>query len=335
MFQAIDGDTADEVWQKAAAWFLPRGLALAQGGRGGNTKEVLHAALSIRDCRQRWIASRFPPLNPAFAIAEVVWILAGRQDSRFVNYFNPKLPKYAGPGATYYGAYGFRLRRHFNIDQLQNAYTALKANKDSRQVVLQIWDPRTDLPWADGKPRSSDIPCNISSVLKVRDARLEWTQIMRSNDLFRGLPHNIIQFSSLQEVISGWLEIEPGTYNHLSDSLHLYETDGSVEERLRPTQLPQNNDSLALPKEDSDKAFRQLSDFGDLLASDKNSAVDIRAKLRQLVLPSAHLNFATILAADALRRRNRSLDAREVCTTCSNESLRTLFGRWLESKRQN
>src|SRR5439155_956769 len=173
----------------------------------------LHAALSIRDSRQRWVASRFPPLNPPFAIAEVIWIICGRQDSKFLNYFNPKLPNFAGTGPTYYGAYGFRLREHFGVDQLERAYRALHSNKDSRQVVLQIWDPRMDLPTESGEPRAPDVPCNLTAILKVRGGRLEWTQVMRSNDLFRGLPHNIVQFTSLQEVIAGWLGLEPGTYN--------------------------------------------------------------------------------------------------------------------------
>jgi thymidylate synthase len=334
MFQVIDEATADAAWQKVAKWFLPGGLAAPQSSRGGETKEVLHAALSIRDCRQRWIGSRFPPLNPAFAIAEVIWIVCGRQDSKFLNYFNPKLPEFAGQGVTYYGAYGFRLREHFGMDQLNCAFRALRSNNDSRQVVLQIWDPRSDLPAEDGKPRSRDIPCNVTAILKLRNARLEWTQVMRSNDLFRGLPHNIVQFTSLQEVIAGWLEIEPGTYNHVSDSLHLYETDGSVADRIRPTDLPYNKDSLALPKIESDKAFSRLSELGDFLLSDKNGAAEIQDQLRHLELPPAYFNLAAILAADALRRRKQIDLARAACASCSNECLRLLFDRWMESKRE-
>ncbi len=332
MFQVIDEGTADEAWQKVAAWFLPGGLAVLQSSRGGNTTEVLHAAISLRDCRQRWIGSRYPPLNPAFAIAEVVWIVCGRQDSKFLNYFNPRLPEYAGRDATYYGAYGFRLREHFGVDQLDRAYRALQSNKDSRQVALQIWDPRTDLPNEDGKPRADDIPCNVTAVLKVRNARLEWTQIMRSNDLFRGLPHNIVQFTSLQEVVAGWLEIEPGTYNHVSDSLHLYDTDGLVADHIRPVDLPYNKDSLSLTKSESDKAFWRLSEWGDFLRAESNAAAEIEYELRRLELPSAHYNFAAILAADALRRRKQIDSARAAASVCSNECLRLLFNGWLESK---
>ena len=332
MFQVTNESTADSAWQNAARWFLPGGIASVQQGRTGKTTEVLHAVLSIGDSPQRWIASRVPALNPAFAIAEVVWIISGRRDSAFLNYFNPKLPKFAGDGPTYYGAYGFRLRHQFGVDQLERAYLALNAKSNSRQIVLQIWDPRSDLPDNNGLPRAADIPCNIMSMLKIRSKRLEWTQVMRSNDLLLGLPHNIIQFTSLQEVFAGWLGIQTGSYNHVSDSLHLYERDGAVADRLRPANIPPNSDSLLLPKAESEKAFRTLSEFGDLLRNDNNDADKIKAGLDHLGLPPAYFNLAAILAADALRRRGHIDLARQVNSRGSNNCLRVLFERWLDRK---
>jgi len=76
----------------------------------------------------------------------------------------------------------------------------------------------TDFPDEEGRPASQDILCNVLSMLKIRDGRLEWTQVMRSNDLFRGVPYNFVQFTVLQEVIAGWLGLEVGAYDHVSDS---------------------------------------------------------------------------------------------------------------------
>jgi thymidylate synthase len=168
-----------------------------------------------------------------------------------------------------------RLRKHFGFDQLERAYLALRANEASRQLVLQIWDPRVDLPNEDGSPSSTDVPCNVVAILKVRNRRLEWTQIMRSNDVFRGLPHNIVQFTSLQEIFAGWLGVELGTYNHISDSLHFYKADGPMSQRLQPTAVPTNSDHLALPKCESERAFSQLSHFGDLARTNANGPEDV------------------------------------------------------------
>ena len=48
---------------------------------------------------------------------------------------------------------------------------------------------------------------------------------MRSNDVLLGTPYNFVQYTSLQEILAGWLDIGVGSYNHYSDSLHLYERD--------------------------------------------------------------------------------------------------------------
>jgi thymidylate synthase len=328
MFNVINSDTADGLWQRAAQWFLPGGRAAQQDSRGGVTTEVLHAALSIRDPRQRWIASRAPAMNPAFAIAELVWILSGRNDSAPVNFFNPVLPRYQGEGPTYYGAYGFRLRHHFGLDQLERAYHVFRTQPDSRQVVLQIWDARADLPRENGSPQSRDIPCNVASLLKIRNGKLEWTQIMRSNDLFRGLPHNIVQFTCLQEVFAGWLGLELGNYNHLTDSLHFYANDGDVAERVCSTSVPLNQDCLCLCKSESDAAFANLSAFCDMLFNDGLQPAKILNALCQLKLPTAHANFASIMAADAFRRKGAREEASEAAAKCSNKCLSLLFMRW-------
>ena len=73
--------------------------------------------------------------------------------------------------------------------------------------MLQIWDPCQDLPDQDGKPVSEDIPCNVMALLKIRNGHLYWTQVMRSNDVMRGLPYNIIQFTMLQELFAAWRQL--------------------------------------------------------------------------------------------------------------------------------
>jgi thymidylate synthase len=329
MFRTLDAETADELWQKAALWFSANSSAPRQTSRAGDTREIMNAALTLRDSRQRWIASRAPAMNPAFAIAEVVWILCGRNDSAMLNYFNPILPRYAGDGDTYHGAYGHRLRHHFGVDQLDRAYKALSANAGTRQVVLQLWDSTADLPDETGLPANKDVPCNISSLLKVRNGRLEWTQIMRSNDLFRGLPHNVIQFSSVQEVLAGWLGLTPGAYHHFSDSLHLYGSDGDVHSCIETTILPPNSDSLAVAKEESDDAFQVLSKHCDFLAGPDTSTNAILDSTVGDELPEAHRNFAIVLTADAIRRRGMLEEAIFAMNRCTNPCLNVMFERWM------
>lgn len=333
MFRAIHAATADNLWLQAHAWYKDGTATMSEGGRNGLTAEVLHAALSLSDPRQRWIASREPALNPAFALAEVIWIVQGRQDAAFLNYFNPRLPQFAGYGSTYSGAYGHRLRRRMGFDQLGQAAAALTSNPLSRQVVLQIWDAVSDLPEPDGSPRSPDVPCNLASMLKVRNGRLEWTQVMRSNDLILGLPHNLVQFTSLQEIMAGWIGMEVGTYNHLSDSLHVYERDFQSIAQLKRQVVPTNPDDLRLPPSASAAVFDELEINIELMVSVTASTRDLIRQLGCSSLPVPYRNWLALLTADACRRRQDVQAAVIAADACINPCFTFLWQRWCERQR--
>lgn len=328
MFQVFEGKTADEVWQRVAQTFQNcDGIAL-QSSRAGSTYEILHAAMSISNPLQRWIVSRQPPINPAFALAEVVWILTGRNDSAFLNYFNRDLRKFSGNESTYHGAYGYRLRYHIGTDQLDRAYKALMLDPDSRQVVLQIWDSEADLPDDNGNARDPDIPCNLLSVLKVRDAKLEWMQIMRSNDLFLGSPYNFIQFTYLQEILAGWLNVGVGSYNQISDSLHVYEKDYDSLKKFRPEEPAPNIDSIALDKDNSEKAFNELASRIDIFGKERLSKAEHLKLALWPEAPKAFQNILYVLAAEAARRRGWIHEALEIMGACSNPIFAQTWGRW-------
>jgi thymidylate synthase len=325
----FEGNTADEVWLMAASKFDDSEGVHVQSSRAGDTKELLGAAFTIRDPRQRWIMSRQPAMNPAFAIAEVVWIVSGRRDAAFLNYWNPKLPQFAGTGKNYHGAYGFRLRKHLGVDQLERAYQALLHNPDSRQVVLQIWDSTVDFPLTDGSPANADIPCNICSFAKIRDGKLEWTQILRSNDLFLGVPHNFVQFTSLQEILAAWLSIEVGHYRHFADCLHIYVRDEANIRDSTPTTSGGNSDFLRFTKAESDVFFAEIGKRMDQMTNLLLTQRKLRHLTRPENLPKELRNWLLVVAADSARRRKWINLSYELMAECSNPALKQLWERWL------
>jgi thymidylate synthase len=324
----FEGGTADEVWIEAASRFSSGEGVAQQGSRSGETDEVLHAAFEMRDPRQRWIVSRTPALNPAFALAEVVWIVQGRQDSAFLNYWNSKLPEYAGKGEAYDGAYGYRLRHNFGMDQLERAYHTLKNNPETRQVVLQIWDSGRDLPEKNGSPRSEDVPCNVTSLLKVRNGKLEWAQILRSNDLYRGVPHNFVQFTSLQEVLAGWLDIKVGTYTHFADSLHVYAHERETVYPPREIEAKPNTDTLSLSKSDSDRCFEGLASRVDSFTAANLDRSEHRDATAWKEAPEAIQNMLYVFSAEAARRREWPDLAHDAMGRCSNPAFTQIWDRW-------
>ena len=331
MFRSFEGPTADHVWQQLVEAFRAGDGVLVQPSRGGVTKEFLHVAITVNDPRQRWAASRQPPLNVAFAIAEVVWIITGRNDLAFLEAWNRRLPDYVGKGPQLHGAYGGRLRNHLGVDQLTRAYQALNSNPDTRQAVMQIWDSSVDLPHPDGSPVAQDIPCNVFSLLKVRAGKLEWLQVIRSNDLFLGVPHNFVQFTALQEVMAGWLGIDCGAYHQVSDSLHMYDHDEEnvFASALLPD-LPSSTDSLALPKEPSEAAFRELERRVEWLIVPSLQ----REQLERIAVwdggPEAYQNMLAVLASEAARRHGWTDISDSLMAACTNPLYRELWRRWLD-----
>ena len=101
MISAFQGQSADNVWQQAAEGFRRSDGARSQNSRGGSTREILHVAISIADPRQRWVVSREPPLNIAFALAEVVWIMTGRRTWRSWNIGTADTATSLGPAQNF------------------------------------------------------------------------------------------------------------------------------------------------------------------------------------------------------------------------------------------
>lgn len=330
MISVFNGFSADDVWMQLAKEFQRPGVARVQSSRNGETKEILHVAISISDPKQRWVMSRRPALNPAFALAEVVWIMNGRRDLAFLNFWNTKYQDFVGSGPELHGAYGYRLRRHLGRDQLERAYQVLDHDSDTRQVVLQIWDSRIDMPKPDGTPVSKDVPCNIISMLKVRDGKLEWSQIIRSNDLFLGLPHNLVQFTSIQEIVAGWLNIECGTYNQISDSMHIYEDNKeTVSKSLPSTRAILNTDSLALPRKESELVWKELELRAEKMIAEKLKENELAALSRWNSAPQAYQNILAVLTAEASRRHKWIGMADEImATVCTSPAFKYLWTEW-------
>lgn len=324
MLITFQGRTANDVWLQAYRHVRTKGLR--QESRSGPTRELLHTALSINDPRQRWILARRPALNTALAIADVIWIATGRNDRRFLSYWSNTLSDYVGNARELHGAYGHRLIRHFGFNQLMRAARALESCPDSRQVVLQIWDPLVDMPSCTGRPRSRDIPCNVISMVKIRSGKLEWMQIMRSNDLFRGLPYNLVQFTTLQEIVAGWLGIPMGSFNQVSDSLHLYEKDVAQIRIADPGEVI-SPDSLALPMSASKIVLGALSRTVDRMIAGTTSS-SLRSQIRWTDLPRGYHNLLLILIAEQARKKGWPDLMTEAISGCSNPALATSWALW-------
>jgi thymidylate synthase len=210
----VTAGSGNELYAAVCREVLARGRRSAP--RGLDTTEVLGAHLQLTEPRRRFVD--LPPvrmLNPAFAVAEALWILSGSDDPWIFTY-NRSLEQYADEGRLQ-GAYGPRMRSwHGEVDQLEHVRRLLARDPDSRQAVIQLYDPQRDTRG------HRDVPCTLNYRFFVRAGRLEMHTTMRSNDVWLGLPYDVFTATMLHELMAGWLGVELGTYHHHVDSLHLY-----------------------------------------------------------------------------------------------------------------
>ncbi len=156
--------------------------------------------------------------NPFFHFMESLWMLAGRRDVEWLSQFNSRIHEYSDHGRYFHAAYGYRLRRFFGLDQIQGVVELLKTKPDTRQAVMAIWSPTTDL-----NVISKDIPCNDVIFFKIRHGKLNMTVSCRSNDMLWGAyGANVVHFSIIQEYMANLIGVPVGVYNQVSDSFHVY-----------------------------------------------------------------------------------------------------------------
>ena len=189
----------------------------------GPATEINGALLQIKNPRAR--LSRTEKKGTLFScLGEFLWYLAGSEKIDFIKYYINKYDEYSDDGKTVYGAYGPRLfNLHGAINQVQNVIDTLTVNAASRRAVIQLFhgeDLANNL-----EMRRKDLPCTCTLQFSVRNNQLHAMVMMRSNDAYLGLPHDVFAFTMLQELIARSLSVEVGPYKHAVGSLHLYTRD--------------------------------------------------------------------------------------------------------------
>lgn len=161
--------------------------------------------------------------NPVFHLLESLWMLAGRQDSGFLLPYNARMADYAEPNGDIHGAYGYRWRNMFGVDQVLEIVHELRKTPSSRQCVMQMWSATADLGCT-----AKDRPCNTHIYFDTRPCAtgvrsLNMTVCCRSNDaLWGAYGANAVHFSVLQELMALGIGAPVGVYRQFSNNFHAY-----------------------------------------------------------------------------------------------------------------
>ncbi|WP_268760286.1 thymidylate synthase [Arthrobacter sp. Leaf141] len=208
----------------------------AVDSRNGPALELPSQVLTVEHPTERFLHTPGRNNNPFAAIAETMWVLAGRNDLSYLTAYLKRAPEYSDDnGITWRAGYGPRLRNWKGVDQVAQVRELLAASPDSRRAVISLFDPEIDFQ------DSKDIPCNNWLHFLVRDGRLHLNVAARSTDIWFGFSAiNGFEWSVLLEMMARWLKLDVGTLTFFTSSLHLY---SGYEERARA--IVQGQDMLS------------------------------------------------------------------------------------------
>ncbi|WP_238296643.1 thymidylate synthase [Methylobacterium soli] len=197
-------------------------------GTRGSTHEVLGAAIRLRRPRARLSRSENRG-KPFSALAEFLWYLSGSGDLDFIRPYIPEYEKEAIDGRVP-GAYGPRIfSMRAKLDQLDKVTKLLEWKPTSKRAVIQLFNAEdVALDYTAARDEGfiyREVPCTVSLQFLLREGFLHLSANMRSNDAYKGLPHDVFCFTMIQEMMARRLGAEPGEYLHYAGSMHIYEPD--------------------------------------------------------------------------------------------------------------
>lgn len=214
----FEAATVDDLMRAAVEAVIADGTHVSPSK--GSCRELVAAAFTLTNPRAR--VSRSASRGRIFsALGELCWYLSGSCRTDDIAYYVSMYRRFDEDGIVY-GAYGPRLVCFDGTNQIQYAIRTLRAAPSSRQVVLQLFDHQ------DVTAPHLDVPCTCTLQYLLRDGELTAITYMRSNDVFRGLPHDLFCFTMLHELIAASVGAELGAYHHMVGSLHIYDQDAGA-----------------------------------------------------------------------------------------------------------
>lgn len=190
---------------------------LKDGQKVGNTLEIQNLSFTIDVNEGNIVSCR--DISLPYLFGEMTWYLAGSESMAFISKFASMWKHISDDGVTSNSAYGNIMFHRHGFNQVETVIELLKADPDSRRALINFNVPNPNVI------TTKDEPCTVMLQFLIRDGRLNCTGVMRSNDIWYGLPYDIAFFTGVQKYIAEELYIDVGIYTHFATSLHVYEKD--------------------------------------------------------------------------------------------------------------
>ena len=154
-------------------------------------------------------------------IIELLWFLRGDTNVRWLQENKCRIwDEWADENGDLGPVYGKQWRSWAapdgrTIDQIAWVQNEIRANPNSRRLVVSAWNP------ADVEDMALP-PCHCLFQFNVMDGKLNCQLYQRSADVFLGVPFNIASYSLLTLMMAQACDLEPGVFVHSFGDTHLY-----------------------------------------------------------------------------------------------------------------
>lgn len=230
--------------------------------RGFKIKERLNESYAIINPRSNLFVNNERSIPKKYLAGELLWYFTGDNKLETISKYSGFWSNIANTDGTLNSAYGdllFTRKNEAGVNQWQWAYNQLVKDKDSRQAIMYFGRP--DFQKFDCK----DFVCTCFGQFFIRDNTLSLHITMRSNDIIKGTTFDIPFFTLLQQNMYLLLrEVYPdlklGNYIHNVMSLHLYERDFELADKMIKTEfIPSDLPVMDLPLVNKDGGFLGLN----------------------------------------------------------------------------
>ena len=154
-------------------------------------------------------------------IYELLWFLKGSTNIDYLNEHGVSIwDEWADERGELGPVYGAQWRSWptqdgNSIDQISEVINQIKANPDSRRLIVSAWN----VSQIDSMALP---PCHAMFQFYVANGKLSCQLYQRSADIFLGVPFNIASYALLVLMIAKVTGLKPGEFVHTLGDAHLY-----------------------------------------------------------------------------------------------------------------
>ncbi|MGB0950013.1 MAG: thymidylate synthase [Marinirhabdus sp.] len=197
-------------------------------------------------------------------VHELLWFLKGDTNIKYlqengVRIWNEWADKNGDLGPVY--GHQWRNWNSEKIDQITRVVQTLKADPDSRRMLVSAWNPSvmpdTSLPFSENvaNGKAALPPCHAFFQFYVAGGKLSCQLYQRSADVFLGVPFNIASYALLTMMVAQVCGYRAGDFIHTFGDAHIYNN------HMQQIKLQLSRNHKNLPKMLLNPKVKDIFDF--------------------------------------------------------------------------